>query len=348
MSGWAPVRARKVVASMHQERWGCGNPCPETLAEAQLSSLLEVEELQEWSVSKLADQWGWSRRKARRVLVEWVSWLEEQGPANRRQIPAWVRTLIDAEHSERARTAQAKPSESAGATSGESEESRAEAQVGHWARPDDAPRARSSSSDRDAAQPQTETMLVPGPAGQDQPAAGLDAEAAVYAEWETHYRTFRSKHAKRPHPQPYTATPHQLRCVTRALREIDPATGERFTVSALVLLIRYAFEAPAGAPHVDWWRQNRGQYLQIESLMVKDKLAARLEVARDWEAGEVPAPPAKRPGFAGTPPACRGHYRPPPAADVQDLETPYRESAKENLAAFERKRKQLAATSGGG
>jgi hypothetical protein len=347
MGGWAPVRARKVVSALRQENWTKENPCPEALAEVQIACLLEVEELHHWSVSKLAQHWGWSRKKARRVLVEWVSWFDHHGPDNRRTIPGWVRDLVNDKHSESTGSAQVGYRHGTGPAVDESRVSAAEAQAGDRLGTGTAPRARSSSSDRDRIQPQTKIPLALEQTEGNPPDSADTPEVAVYREWEHRYRAFRNLHTQRQRHQPYTSTKPQLRGVTRALRETDPATGDRYTVSDLVLLLRYAFEAPPGSPHVDWWRQNRGQYLNLESLMVAAKLPARMEAARDWEAGDAPPGCVKMAACHSPPTPGRGQYRRPASHDEAAQDPRWQPQPADNQAAFERKRRQLAAASGG-
>ncbi|MFH1464676.1 MAG: hypothetical protein ABIO70_09845 [Pseudomonadota bacterium] len=347
MAGWATVNARKVVACMRQGDWSKARKCPETLAEAQIASLLEVEELQLWSVSKLAQHWGWSRKKARRVLVKWVSWFEEHGPDNKRPIPGWVRGLVNEEHSESTGSAQPRDKHGTGPALDESRVSTTGAQVRDSLGTGTAPRARSSSSDRDQIQTQTKIPLALEQTGGDPPDSADPPEVAVHREWEHRYRAFRNQHTQRQRHQRYTATKTQLRCITRALRETDPATGERYTVPDLVLLLRYAFEAPPRSPHVDWLRENRGQYLNLESLMVAAKLPARMEAARDWEAGDAPPGRGKTAAGPSPPDPGRGQYRRPFSHDEAAQDPRWQPQPVDNQAAFERKRRQLAAASGG-
>ena len=287
MSGWAPVRARKVVAAMRLERWSQESPCPETLADAQLSCLLEVEELAEWSATKLGKHWGWGRKMATRLLVEWADWFETQGPASRRMLPSWVTEITTRRH--RKSTGREQPEHEEGTVDVEEDQGVAEVRERRENRrgAGEAPRAGSSQLDTNQTQPETKigsNFEKPDvvPLGE-----GEEPVITVYRTWEERYRDFRNRRAKRQQEKPYAATRPRLQAVRRALRAVDPETGKPYRPEALILLIRYAFEAQQGAPDVDWWRKDRGRYLGLENLMVTEKLPARLQVARDWEAGDI-------------------------------------------------------------
>lgn len=337
MSGWAPVRARKVVAAVRTERWSRAGPCPEALAEVQLACLLEVEELADWSLSKLSEHWGWSRKKATRVVLGWADWLEAEGPAHRRRYPGWLADLVE-RHRESADEDPLGDSEGTALVEEDQRPAPAEAPARNRQRTGVAPRARSLLLDRDDLQPQpANTALIADPE---------DKELVVFREWETRYRAFRNQHAVRQQVEPYAPTEERLLAIRGALRTADPETNRAYRPEDLILLVRYAYEAPDGAPDVDWWRKDRGRFLAIENLMAPPKLAARMQTVKDWAAGDLTS--------SGTQ-ASRGRARPGRGAYAvagQSADTPAFEarlrSEQDNAEAFERKRSAAVAAGGGG
>ena len=289
MSGWAAVNARKVVAAIHMERWSRESPCPEPLAHVQLSCLLEVEELSEWSITKLGDHWGWSRKKATRLLVEWADWFVTEGPATKRAFPAWLTKITTRRHRHRQSTGPEQPEHREGTVDCEEIQGVTEVRApqGDGRGPGEAPRARSSPPDTNQPQPETKRDSGRKKPEVQLPRVGEEQVLTVYRAWEERYREFRNHCAKRQQVEVYAPTSPRLQAVQRALHTVDPETGRKYRPEDLILLVRYAFEAPQGAPDVDWWRKDRGRYLGLENLMVTEKLPARLQVARDWEAGDI-------------------------------------------------------------
>ena len=344
MSGWAAVPARKMTAAMLLERWSKDSSCPESLAVTQLSCLLELEELGEMSVSKLAQHWGCSRKKATRMLLEWADWFEEEGPQKQREFPGWLRD-IRKRHSKSTAQEQARHSQGTGETQEFQEVGGLAAQEGNRRGTGSAPRARSSSKTEDEPQPERSSgSKKPGSCSQVEE---VFPELLVYREWERFYRSSRNQSAKRQQLKPYTATGPRLGAIRGALRAVDPATGNPYRPEDLILLVRYAFEAPPGAPRVDFWREKRGQYLGIENLMVAAKLATRMEMARDWEAGDLRIRPVDHGGSGVQGSAGRGVYTASASASSTPTLEPKRRSPQELKEAFEQRRLQEARVGGG-
>ena len=96
--GWAAVPADRIVAGIRRTRWSKDNPCPEELIFTTVACLQETGELEFWSLSKLAETFGCSRKRVTRLVLEWAHWMAEAGPQMQRALPLWLSDLLEARH----------------------------------------------------------------------------------------------------------------------------------------------------------------------------------------------------------------------------------------------------------
>mgnify|MGYP003132975570 CR=1 FL=1 len=72
------------------------------------------------------------------------------------------------------------------------------------------------------------------------------------------------------------------------VRAIRAALGHGYSVEELQAITRYAFEAPDGSPHVDWWR-SKPHFLNPATIMGKE-LDRNHGAAQLWASGDMAAP----------------------------------------------------------
>ena len=72
------------------------------------------------------------------------------------------------------------------------------------------------------------------------------------------------------------------------VRAIKAALGHGYTVEELQTVTRYAFDAPDGSPHVDWWR-SKPHFLSPATIMGKE-LDRNQTAAALWASGDMPTP----------------------------------------------------------
>tara|TARA_R110002110_G_scaffold64211_2_gene177633 strand:- start:505 stop:1146 length:642 start_codon:yes stop_codon:yes gene_type:complete len=72
------------------------------------------------------------------------------------------------------------------------------------------------------------------------------------------------------------------------VRAIRAALGKGYSAAELQDVIRYAFKAPDGSPHVDWWR-SKPHFLSPATILGKE-LDRNQTAAALWASGDMPKP----------------------------------------------------------
>jgi hypothetical protein len=84
---WFRARTPGILAGMMRQKWTLENPCPEYVAELELSAIIASDQRDDWSIRDLASQWGWPRATTHR----WVRKTET------RLVKCWDNTHLESQ-----------------------------------------------------------------------------------------------------------------------------------------------------------------------------------------------------------------------------------------------------------